>query len=74
MANTTVVMLGTGTFVTQAAMCEFARAGVLVTRLRGLSMSVRAGINDNGFNGACHGRPIRLIYWSGSQRGIWLVE
>ncbi|WP_202306726.1 type I-F CRISPR-associated endonuclease Cas1f [Dryocola clanedunensis] len=29
-ANTTVVMLGTGTSVTQAAMREFARAGVLV--------------------------------------------
>jgi len=29
-ANTTVIMLGTGTSVTQAAMREFARAGVLV--------------------------------------------
>lgn len=29
-ANTTVVMLGTGTSVTQAAMREFARAGVMV--------------------------------------------
>ncbi|QKJ85866.1 type I-F CRISPR-associated endonuclease Cas1 [Paramixta manurensis] len=29
-ANTTVVMLGTGTSITQAAMREFARAGVLV--------------------------------------------
>lgn len=29
-ANTTVVMLGTGTSVTQAAMREFARAGVLI--------------------------------------------
>lgn len=29
-ANTTIVMLGTGTSVTQAAMREFARAGVLV--------------------------------------------
>lgn len=71
MANTTVVMLGTGTSVTPAAMREFAQAGVLVARLRGLSMSVRAGISDNG---ACHGRPIRLIYWSGSRRDIWLVE
>ena len=29
-ANTTAIMLGTGTSVTQAAMREFARAGVLV--------------------------------------------
>ncbi len=43
MANTTVVMLGTGTSVTQAAMREFVQAGVLVgfceSWLRGLSMS-----------------------------------
>ncbi len=35
-ANTTVIMLGTGTSVTQAAMREFARAGVLVGFVAGV--------------------------------------
>lgn len=42
-ANTTVVMLGTGTSVTQAAMREFARAGVMVGFCGGNGSPLYAG-------------------------------
>jgi CRISPR/Cas system-associated endonuclease Cas1 len=47
-ANTTVVMLGTGTSVTQAAMREFARAGVLVGFCGGGGLDLANRFLDHG--------------------------
>lgn len=67
-ANTTVVMLGTGTSVTQAAMREFARAGVLVGFCGGggtpLYASNEVEVNVSWLNSQSEYRPTEYLqHW-----------
>jgi CRISPR/Cas system-associated endonuclease Cas1 len=70
-ANTTVVMLGTGTSVTQAAMREFARAGVLVVFFGGLDLANR--FLDHG-NYLAYGLAATAVWVIGLPHGLAVMH
>lgn len=60
-ANTTVVLLGTGTSVTQAAMREFSKAGVLVGFCGGGGTPLYAGCEIEFLNSQSEYRPTEYL-------------
>ena len=72
-ANTTVVMLGTGTSVTQAAMREFARAGVLVGFCGGGGVDVANRYLDHG-NYLAYGLAATAVWVIGLPHGLAVMH
>lgn len=70
-ANTSVVLLGTGTSITQAAMREFSKAGVLVGFCGGGGTPLYAGCEIEFLNSQCEYRPTEYLQkWI----KIWIDE
>lgn len=72
-ANTTVVMLGTGTSVTQAAMREFARAGVMVGFCGGGGTPLYAG-NEIDFSWLSPQSEYRPTNWLQLWVSFWFDD